>query len=172
MRNKAAATALALISVVLMAILSTGCIKKSSISKMDLTGQLKRLNQQVSGLNDKTSSLLEVIVALDEKESQLATSVELMTSMDSQTAQQISTTRKLASIVSSQKSRVADVLGLGKQVLTLESGLKESTQAQLGMAGSTLELVNALLGNLGSFRDINNGINRKMDRALQIMRSM
>jgi uncharacterized phage infection (PIP) family protein YhgE len=147
-------------------------VDKAAVQKMDLTGQLKRLNEQVSGLNDKTSSLLDVIRALDEKEAQLATSVELMTRMDGKTAEQLATTRSLISIVSSQRSRVAAVLGLGKRVLDLESGLKKSTADQLGMAGSTLDLVNALMGNLGIFRDVNDGISRKMDHALRIMRSM
>ncbi|HEY5527665.1 MAG TPA: hypothetical protein VIK02_08795 [Candidatus Anoxymicrobiaceae bacterium] len=164
--------ALAVLTVAMLSVLPLGCVNKASVQKLDLTGQLKKLNAQVTGLNDKTSSLVDVIKALDAKEAQLSTSVELLNSVDAETATQISTIRSLASIVASQRSGVAAVLGLGNQVLTMESGLKLSTSAQLGMAGTTLDLVNALMGNLGNFKNINNGIINKMDRALGIMGNM
>lgn len=170
--KRKAILALAALTLMLLSVFPLGCINKASIQKMDLTGQLKRLNQQVSGLNDQTLSLVDVIKALDAKEAALTTSVELLSAVDQQTATQISTTRSLASIVASQKSGVGSVLGLGNQVLTVESGLLGSTATQLGMASSTLDLVHTLMGNLGAFKDINDGINKKMDQALGIMRNM
>lgn len=157
---------------VILAAFSLGCVNTAGIKKMDLTGQLKKLNKEVSGLNDKTASLLDVIQALDAKEAQLSESVVLLGAVDDKTKTQISTTRQLASIVRTQRSKVASVLGLGQQVLAVESGLKGHTEAQLGMAGTTLDLVRALMVNLQDFKSTNDGINHKMDQALSIMRNM
>jgi septal ring factor EnvC (AmiA/AmiB activator) len=156
----------------LLATLPLGCAQTQSLKKMDLTGQLKKLNKEVSGLNDKTASLLEVIQALDGKEAQLGESVTLLGSVDEGTKTQIKTIGELASIVRTQRGKVASVLGTGREVLSVESGLKQKTDSQLGMAGTTLDLVNALMINLNDFKNTNDGIIHKMDQALSIMRSM
>ncbi|MBU1943060.1 MAG: hypothetical protein KKE36_05245 [Actinobacteria bacterium] len=145
---------------------------KENAEKFDLIGQLKKLNKEVGGLNDKTVDLVGVIRALDEKESQMATSVSLLKSVKAGTQSQISTITVLSGIVGGQRSNVAGVLSVAQQVLDKECGLKAGTEKQLGMADTTLELINALYGNLDSFRAINEGINRKMDRVLDIMSDM
>ncbi|MFH1150384.1 MAG: hypothetical protein V1748_07910 [Actinomycetota bacterium] len=145
---------------------------KENAEKMDLIGQLKKLNKEVGGLNDKTVDLVGVIHALDKKEEQMAASVTLLKSVNAGTQSQISTISVLSGIVGGQHSNVAAVLSVAQQVLDKECGLKAGTEKQLGMADTTLELINALYGNLDSFRAINEGINRKMDRALEIMSDM
>ncbi len=158
--------------VLLPAVQLCGCSAPRSARKVDLTGQLKRLNKQVVGLNDKTSSLVDLIKALDTKEAQLNESVVLLQEVNKGTGVQIETTGELSRIVKTQNSKVASVLSVAQQVLALENGLKGSTEAQLGMSGTTLRLIQQLFSNLSAFSAINQQINGKMDRALDTMSNM
>ncbi len=78
----------------------------------------------------------------------------------------------MADIVGRQREQVATILSIAREVLKVESGLKEGTERQMGIAGRTLDLVRLLYGNLMAFEGINRDINGKMDRALEIMRNM
>ncbi|MHB8894389.1 MAG: hypothetical protein ACYC99_04310 [Candidatus Geothermincolia bacterium] len=175
-RNKAAALTIILAVFLSVALVTGGCVTKASVQKnvqkYDLTGQLKRINKEVSGLNKQTISLVDVIQALDTKEGQLNDSVVLLKAIDGGAGKQIATIKVLSGMVKDQKSNVAGVLGVANEVMTLESGLKTGTQAQLDMSGTTLTLVNALMGNLTNFKNINDNINQKMDVALDLMNSM
>ena len=155
-----------------LAAMVCGCSAGDAVKKYNLTGQLKELNEEVAGLNIKTAELVETIAVLDEKEGQLAQSVELLLLMEAKTDEQLATTSELAAILEQERGKVAGVLSLAQQVLAVEQGLKGDTAMELGMAGATLELVNGLFGNLSAFGDINNAINAKLDRALEIMGNM
>jgi len=165
----------ALITMVLACALAAaagGCSTGDTVRKYNLTGQLEKINEEVAALNIETAELVETISILDEKEGQLARSVELLLLMSEKTDQQLATTSELAAILAQERGKVAGVLSLAQQVLEVEQGLKGDTTVELGMAGSTLELVKGLLGNLSAFRDINDAINSKLDRALEIMGNM
>jgi hypothetical protein len=155
-----------------LATMLCGCSAGESVSKYNLTGQLEKINEEVSALNAETAELVETIAVLDEKEGQLAYSVELLLAMSGKTDQQLETTSELAAILEQERGKVAGVLSLARQVLAVEQGLKGDTAMQLGMSGTTLELVRELLANLGGFASINNDINSKLDRALEIMGNM
>lgn len=175
MGKKSAATrglAVMLLAAALATLQLTGCSTPKSAQKVDLTGQLKRLNKQVLSLNDKTSSLVDVIKALDTKEAQLNESVTLLQEVNRGAGEQLETTGELSKIVKTQNTNVASVLGVAQQVLALENGLKSSTEAQLGMSGTTLSLIQQLFSNLSGFSSINQQIINKMDQALNIMSNM
>ncbi len=156
----------------MLAATACGCAAGDAVEKVNLTGQLEKINQEVAALNAETTELVETISVLDEKEGQLSTSVELLLMMNGKTDQQLATTSELSAILGQERAKVAAVLSLARQVLAVEQGLKGDTAVELGMAGSTLDLVRSLLGNLGSFASINNDINSKLDRALEIMGNM
>ncbi len=169
---KRAIAALTLLAAALGAVLLGGCSQPESVVKMNLTGQLKNINKQVTDLNEKTENLVDVIEALDKKEEQLAGSVVLLKQVNEGAGKQMATTKELAGIVETQKGKVAGVLGIAQQVLAVEGGLKSDTETQLGMTGQTLDLVRALFANLNAFKSVNQTINNKMDRALEIMSNM
>lgn len=162
----------ALAAVVFSALLLGGCSQPKSVAKMNLTGQLKNINKQVAKLNVKTEGLVDVIKALDKKEEQLAGSVVLLKQVNEGARKQMSTTKELSGIVQAQRGKVAAVLGVAQLVLLVEGGLKIDTETQLNMTGSTLDLVRGLFNNLSAFKSVNQGINNKMDRALEIMSNM
>lgn len=149
-----------------------GCSAGEAVKKYNLTGQLEEINDEVAALNAETAELVKTISVLDEKEGQLSNSVELLLLMGAKTDEQLATTDELAAILGQGRGKVAGVLSLARQVLAVEQGLKGDTAVELGMAASTLELVRCLFGNLGSFASINNDINSKLDRALEIMGNM
>jgi hypothetical protein len=153
-------------------VMACGCSAGESVKKYDLTGQLKKLNEEVAALNTETSELVDTIGVLDEKEGQLVQSVRLLLLMSGKTDEQLATTSQLAAILGQGRRGVAGVLSLAQQVLVVEQGLKGDTAIELGMAASTLELVHGLLGNLRAFEELNNAINSKLDRALEIMGNM
>jgi hypothetical protein len=155
-----------------LAAMLSGCSASDTVRKYNLTGQLEKMNEEVAALNTETAELVETISVLDEKEGQLAQSVELLLIMSGKTNEQLATTSELAAILAQERGKVAGVLSLAQQVLAVEQGLKADTATELGMAGSTLQLVQGLLGNLSAFREINNAINSKLDRALEIMGNM
>lgn len=164
--------AVALLAVALAMLQLCGCSAPRSAEKVDLTGQLKRLNKQVVSLNDKTASLVDVIKALDTKEAQLNESVTLLQEVNRGAGLQIATTDELSRIVKTQNSNVSSVLSVAEQVLMLENGLLGSTKAQLGMSGTTLSLIGQLFSNLSAFSSVNQQIIRKMDQALNVMSNM
>lgn len=163
---------LAVVAAAVTALLVGGCSAPESVTKMDLTGQLKKINKQVAKLNAKTEGLVDVIKALDKKEEQLSGSVVLLKQVNEGADEQLATTKVLSGIVETQRSKVAGVLGIAQQVLSVEGGLKSDTETQLNMTGSTLDLVRALFANLNAFKSVNQTINNKMDRALEIMSNM
>ncbi|MDD3719669.1 MAG: hypothetical protein PHP28_13530 [Actinomycetota bacterium] len=171
-KKRSRAMAMAAGLALMLAATACGCAAGDAVEKVNLTGQLEKINQEVAALNAETTELVETISVLDEKEGQLSTSVELLLMMNGKTDQQLATTSELSAILGQERAKVAAVLSLARQVLAVEQGLKGDTAVELGMAGSTLDLVRSLLGNLGSFASINNDINSKLDRALEIMGNM
>ena len=171
-KKRSRAMAMAAGLALMLAATACGCAAGDAVEKVNLTGQLEKINQEVAALNAETTELVETISVLDEKEGQLSTSVELLLMMNGKTDQQLATTSELSAILGQERAKVAAVLSLARQVLAVEQGLKGDTAVELGMAGSTLDLVRSLLGNLGSVASINNDINSKLDRALEIMVNM
>jgi outer membrane murein-binding lipoprotein Lpp len=169
---ESALAAMVLLAVSFGAVLLGGCSQPKSVAKMNLTGQLKNINKQVTNLNEKTENLVTVIEALDKKEEQLASSVVLLKQVNEGAGKQMATTEELSGIVKTQKGKVSGVLGIAQQVLAVEGGLKSDTETQLDMTGQTLDLVRALFANLNTFKSVNQTINNKMDRALEIMSNM
>jgi len=171
MRSRALSLAATSLSLALMVMLS-GCSAGETVKKYNLTGQLEDLNEEVAALNAETAELVETISVLDEKEGQLGSSVELLRILSGKTDEQLATTSELSAILAQERGKVAGVLSLAQQVLAVEQGLKGDTATELGMSGSTLELVQALLDNLNGFAAVNGDINSKLDRALEIMGNM
>lgn len=163
---------LAVCLAVALPVISGGCSAGETAQKFNLTGQLEKLNKEVAALNAETAELVDTIAVLDEKESQLNKSVELLLVMSGKTDEQLKTTSELSRILGHGRNGVAVVLSLAQQVLAVEQGLKGDTANELGMAAKTLDLARGLFGNLSSFASINNDINAKLDRALEIMGNM
>lgn len=151
---------------------SGGCLKSQNIKKYDLIGQLKKINQEVEGLNLDTSQLVEVLAAMDVKEGGLEESTGLLAILREKTQEQVNTSRELAEMVSRQRQQVATILSIAQEVLQVEIGLKVGTEKQVGIASKTLELVRLLYNNLRTFEGINRDIGGKMDMALELMRQM
>lgn len=161
-----------LVGLALVGLLSSGCSVKDGVEKHNLTGQLKKINREVEGLNRDTGELVETLAVMDVKEGGLEESKALLILLEGKTQDQVRTSRELADIVGRQRERVATILSIAHEVLEVELGLKEGTERQMGIAGRTLDLVRLLYGNLRAFEGINRDINEKMDRALEIMRNM
>lgn len=159
-------------AVVLITLCGSGCAAKSEAEKLNLIGQLKKINQEVQSLNQGTGELVETLALMDVKEGGLEESKAMLNLLGGKTQEQVGTSRELAEMVGRQKEQVTTILSIAQEVLRVQLGLKEGTQNQMGIAGRTLDLVRLLLGNLQAFEGINREINGKMDRALEIMRNM
>ncbi len=161
-----------LVGLALVALSGSGCSAKDELEKYNLTGQLKKINREVESLNRDTGELVETLAVMDVKEGGLEESKALLNLLEGKTQDQVRTSQELADIVGRQREQVATILSIAREVLKVESGLKEGTERQMGIAGRTLDLVRLLYGNLMAFEGINRDINGKMDRALEIMRNM
>jgi len=149
-----------------------GCSAKDAAQKYNLTGQLKKINQEVESLNSGTADLVDTLTIMDTKEGGLEESKTLLSILREKTECQVNTSREIAEIVGLQRERVASVLSIALKTLRTEERLRAGTERQMGIAGRTLDLIRLLYGNLNAFGEINQAINGKMDRALQIMREM
>lgn len=159
-------------ALILLPLFGGGCSAKDELEKYNLTGQLKKINQEVEGLNQGTGEVVETLAVMDVKEGGLEESKMLLGLLSEKTQEQVGTSRELADMVGRQRQQVSIILSIAQEVLSVELGLKEGTEDQMGIAGRTLELVRLLYGNLRAFEGVNREINGKMDRALEIMRNM
>ncbi len=153
-------------------ILLAGCDLKGTVTKVNLTGQLKALNNEVATLNQSTGELVNTVGIMDDKEGQLTKAVALLNQVSAATDQQLATMGELQGLTGQQDSKVTSILGTAQSVLTAEMGLQSGTETQLAMAGSTLDLIMSLYGNLDAFVQINGVLNQKLQQAVEIMKQM
>ena len=152
--------------------LLAGCDLKGSVTKVNLTGQLKAINNEVAKLNQSTGELVNTVGIMDDKEGQLTKAVELLNQVSAGTDTQLATIGELKDLTSQQNSKVTSILGTAQSVLTAEMGLQSGTETQLAMAGTTLDLIMSLYGNLNAFVQINGVLNQKLTQAVEIMQKM
>ncbi len=152
--------------------LLAGCDLKGTATKVNLTGQLKAINDEVAKLNQSTGELVGTVGIMDDKEGQLTKAVELLDKVGAGVDLQMATIGTLQGLVGQQNSKVSSILGTAQSVLTEEMGLKEGTATQLAMAGTTLNLIMSLYNNLDAFVQINNVLNAKLQQAVAIMQQM
>ncbi len=152
--------------------LLAGCSLKEQATKLNLTGQLKAINNEVAKLNQSTGELVGTVAIMDDKEGQLTKAVELLDKVGSGVDQQLATIGELQGLVGQQNSKVTSILGTAQSVLSEEMGLKDGTGIQLAMAGQTLDLIMSLYNNLNAFVQINDVLNQKLNRAVEIMKQM
>ncbi len=152
--------------------LLAGCDLRGAVTKVNLTGQLKAINNEVAKLNQSTGELVNTVGIMDDKEGQLTKAVELLDKVGAGVDTQLATIGDLSGLVGQQDSKVTSILGTAQSVLAGEMGLQAGTSTQLAMAGQTLDLIMSLYGNLNAFVQINGVLNQKLQQAVAIMQQM
>ncbi len=156
----------------LASFLLAGCNVKNTATKVNLTGQLKAIVNEVDKLNQSTGELVGTVGIMDDKEGQLTKAVELLDKVGAATDKQLATIGDLQGLVDQQNSKVTSILGTANSCLAGEMGLQQGTATQLAMADQTLNLIMSLYGNLSAFVDINGVLNQKLQQAVAIMQQM
>jgi len=156
----------------LSSVFLAGCDAGETVTKVNLTGQLKAINNEVANLNQSTGELLNTVGIMDDKEGQLTKAVELLNKVSAETDRQLATMDELKGLTGQQDGKVSSILGTAQSVLSAEAGLQSGTETQLAMAGTTLDLIVRLYGNLNAFVQINGALNQKLGQAVEIMKKM
>ncbi len=156
----------------LSSVFLAGCDTEGTATKLNLTGQLKAINNEVANLNQSTGELVNTVALMDDKEGQLTKAVELLNKVSAETDQQIATVGELKDLTGQQEGKVTSILGTAQSVLSAEEGLQSGTETQLAMAGTTLDLIMSLYGNLNAFAQVNGALNQKLGQAVEIMKKM
>lgn len=156
----------------LSSVFLAGCDTGETATKLNLTGQLKAINNEVANLNQSTGELVNTVAVMDDKEGQLTKAVELLNKVSAETDQQLATIGELKDLTAQQEGKVTSILGTAQSVLSAEEGLQSGTETQLAMAGTTLDLIMSLYGNLNAFAQVNGALNQKLGQAVEIMKKM